>query len=218
MWQKHSLSRPGDYLNPGEDDMEGLKRRLDERLAPPSGVAGQFIPSQGAGNEWEIGDCLAQWWRPNFETFMVSSVSHWYPTGPERSWKFCHPSIPSSRPTSPNQKNARSSILYNSQSEASILILLRFKSLTLASYRDQRFLLSPKTWNFLRSHYLNYTITLLGICVRFLVDLYLALTRHKDMDRSFRHFPTYFRGQSSFLLNRTYQHSQFGFRYNFIYQ
>jgi cleavage and polyadenylation specificity factor subunit 5 len=25
----------------------------------------------GIETEWEIGDCLAQWWRPNFETFMV---------------------------------------------------------------------------------------------------------------------------------------------------
>jgi len=29
--------------------------------------------THGVDNEWEIGDCLAQWWRPNFETFMVSS-------------------------------------------------------------------------------------------------------------------------------------------------
>lgn len=62
------LSRPGDYLKPGEDDIEGLKRRLDERLAPPSG---QFDDSHGVDNDWEIGDCISQWYRPNFETFMV---------------------------------------------------------------------------------------------------------------------------------------------------
>ena len=65
---------PGDYLKPGEDEVEGLKRRLDERLAPPSDSR-QFNASHGVDNEWEIGDCLAQWWRPNFETFMVR-VSH----------------------------------------------------------------------------------------------------------------------------------------------
>ncbi|KAJ2926002.1 hypothetical protein H1R20_g11100, partial [Candolleomyces eurysporus] len=27
---------PGDYLKPGEDEIEGLKKRLDNRLAPPS--------------------------------------------------------------------------------------------------------------------------------------------------------------------------------------
>lgn len=76
--------RPGDYLKPGEDEIEGLKRRLDERLAPPPGVQFDNIPAPTVKSEhdnnssdWEIGDCLAQWWRPNFETFMVrfSSVT-----------------------------------------------------------------------------------------------------------------------------------------------
>lgn len=62
---------PGDYLKPGEDEIDGLKRRLDERLAPPQ-ESRQFNSSHGVDNDWEIGDCLAQWWRPNFETFMVS--------------------------------------------------------------------------------------------------------------------------------------------------
>lgn len=64
---------PGDYLKPGEDELEGLKRRLDERLAPPSDSR-QFNASHGIDNDWEIGDCLAQWWRPNFETFMYPFV------------------------------------------------------------------------------------------------------------------------------------------------
>jgi cleavage and polyadenylation specificity factor subunit 5 len=29
------------------------------------------VPPPAEG-DWEIGDCLAQWWRPNFETFMVT--------------------------------------------------------------------------------------------------------------------------------------------------
>ena len=62
--------RPGDYLKPGEDEIDGLKRRLDDRLAPPS-ESRQFNSTHGVDNDWEIGDCLAQWWRPNFETFMV---------------------------------------------------------------------------------------------------------------------------------------------------
>ncbi|KAF5319324.1 hypothetical protein D9619_008653 [Psilocybe cf. subviscida] len=65
--------RPGDYLKPGEDEIDGLKRRLDERLAPPPGS--QFDQAaHGVNNDWEIGDCLAQWWRPNFETFMYPFV------------------------------------------------------------------------------------------------------------------------------------------------
>ncbi|KAL7278176.1 hypothetical protein ACG7TL_008149 [Trametes sanguinea] len=64
---------PGDYLKPGEDEIEGLKKRLDDRLAPPTDSK-QFNASHGVDNEWEIGDCLAQWWRPNFETFMYPFI------------------------------------------------------------------------------------------------------------------------------------------------
>ncbi|KAG6917413.1 hypothetical protein DXG01_002682 [Tephrocybe rancida] len=64
---------PGDYLKPGEDEIDGLKRRLDDRLAPPQDSQ-QFNTTHGIDNEWEIGDCLAQWWRPNFETFMYPFI------------------------------------------------------------------------------------------------------------------------------------------------
>jgi cleavage and polyadenylation specificity factor subunit 5 len=59
---------PGDYLKPGEEEMMGMRAKLNEILAPNNeyGVAGE--------SDWEIGDCLAQWWRPNFETFMVSEA------------------------------------------------------------------------------------------------------------------------------------------------
>jgi cleavage and polyadenylation specificity factor subunit 5 len=57
---------PGDYLKPGEDEVTGMRDRMNQILAPNTeyGVAGEA--------DWEIGDCIAQWWRPNFETFMVS--------------------------------------------------------------------------------------------------------------------------------------------------
>lgn len=60
---------PGDYLRPEDDETEGFKTRLDERLAPVGRI--------GEGEEaadWTIGECLAQWWRPNFETFMYPFV------------------------------------------------------------------------------------------------------------------------------------------------
>ncbi|KAK0732829.1 nucleotide hydrolase-domain-containing protein [Apiosordaria backusii] len=60
---------PGDYLHPEDEEIEGFKKRLDERLAP--------VGSLGEGNkaaDWEVGDCLAQWWRPNTETFMYPFV------------------------------------------------------------------------------------------------------------------------------------------------
>lgn len=38
---------------------------MNERLAP---VGTQFS-GEGVNDDWVIGDTLAQWWRPNFETF-----------------------------------------------------------------------------------------------------------------------------------------------------
>ncbi|KAI0999221.1 hypothetical protein K3495_g8976 [Podosphaera aphanis] len=61
---------PGDYLKPEDDEEEGFKLRLNERLAP---VGTQFS-GEGVNEEWEIGDTLAQWWRPNFETFMYPFI------------------------------------------------------------------------------------------------------------------------------------------------
>lgn len=58
--------RPGDYLHHDDDEIDGFKKRLNERLAP---VGSQFS-GEGVNEDWEIGDTLAQWWRPNFETFM----------------------------------------------------------------------------------------------------------------------------------------------------
>jgi cleavage and polyadenylation specificity factor subunit 5 len=61
---------PGDYLKPEDEEIEGFKQRLNERLAP---VGSQFS-GEGVNEEWEIGDTLAQWWRPNFETFMYPFI------------------------------------------------------------------------------------------------------------------------------------------------
>jgi len=58
--------RPGDYLHHEDEEIDGFKKRLNERLAP---VGSQFS-GEGVNEDWEIGDTLAQWWRPNFETFM----------------------------------------------------------------------------------------------------------------------------------------------------
>ncbi len=66
--------RPGDYLRPGEDEVEGIRERLNNKLAPTLDDPNSFGPagpSAGTGGDWEVGDCLAQWWRPAFETFMV---------------------------------------------------------------------------------------------------------------------------------------------------
>jgi Nucleotide hydrolase len=107
--QRDTTASPGDYLKPGEDEIEGLKKRLDDRLAPPSNSS-QFDGTHGIDNDWEIGDCLAQWWRPNFETFMVS-FAFFIVLGNEEmdgelKWYDC--STRSSRHISPNQKSVKS--------------------------------------------------------------------------------------------------------------
>ncbi|KAK4483675.1 hypothetical protein RD792_010876 [Penstemon davidsonii] len=49
---------PGGRLRPGESDVGCLKRKLSSKLS--SG-------EDGRGPEWEIGECLGIWWKPNFE-------------------------------------------------------------------------------------------------------------------------------------------------------
>jgi cleavage and polyadenylation specificity factor subunit 5 len=62
---------PGSYLSVDEEEIEGLKRSLNETVAPPS----ESEAAKDAVNyEWDIGDCVSQWWRPNFEVFMYPYV------------------------------------------------------------------------------------------------------------------------------------------------
>ncbi|KAL2533279.1 Pre-mRNA cleavage factor Im 25 kDa subunit 1 [Abeliophyllum distichum] len=52
---------PGGRLRPGESDINCLKRKLSSKLS---------VGEDGRGPEWEIGECLGMWWRPNFETLL----------------------------------------------------------------------------------------------------------------------------------------------------
>ncbi|ORY06963.1 cleavage and polyadenylation specificity factor, 25 kDa subunit [Basidiobolus meristosporus CBS 931.73] len=61
---------PGDYLKPGEDEIEGLKVRLSQKLDPVDKEYGKTSTE----TDWEIGECISTWWRPNFETFMYPYV------------------------------------------------------------------------------------------------------------------------------------------------
>eukprot|EP00897_Mesotaenium_endlicherianum_P004937 jgi/Mesen1/4471/ME000228S03435 len=53
---------PGGRLRPGEDEVEGLKRKLTNKIAP--------LFDSSTPPEWQIGECVGAWWRPNFETLM----------------------------------------------------------------------------------------------------------------------------------------------------
>ncbi|KAG6597148.1 Acetyl-coenzyme A carboxylase carboxyl transferase subunit alpha, chloroplastic, partial [Cucurbita argyrosperma subsp. sororia] len=52
---------PGGRLKPGENEIEGLKRKLTSKLG---------ANSPALQPDWQIGECVAIWWRPNFETVM----------------------------------------------------------------------------------------------------------------------------------------------------
>jgi cleavage and polyadenylation specificity factor subunit 5 len=51
-------------LKPGEDDNQGLKRILN-------GLLGKEEESKLEQDQWEIGELVAVWWRPNFEVMEV---------------------------------------------------------------------------------------------------------------------------------------------------
>ena len=56
---------PGDFLKPGEDEIEGMKLRMKERLAETNET-----PNSAKHDDFEVGELLGVWWRPNFENFM----------------------------------------------------------------------------------------------------------------------------------------------------
>ncbi|KAI8925224.1 Cleavage/polyadenylation specificity factor subunit 5 [Entophlyctis helioformis] len=54
---------PGGTLKLGEDVAKGLKRLVNEKLAPP----GEDATDEG---DFEVGELLSVWWRPNFDNMM----------------------------------------------------------------------------------------------------------------------------------------------------
>ncbi|KZT60525.1 hypothetical protein CALCODRAFT_107245 [Calocera cornea HHB12733] len=60
------LRLPGGYIRSDEDEVEGLLKKLDEQLSQPDDE-GEY--SEDA-DFWEVDECIARWWRPNFEPFM----------------------------------------------------------------------------------------------------------------------------------------------------
>ncbi|KAM7515686.1 hypothetical protein LguiA_005269 [Lonicera macranthoides] len=52
---------PGGRLRPGESDVDGLKRKLSSKLS---------AEEDSIGLNWEVGECLGMWWRPDFETLL----------------------------------------------------------------------------------------------------------------------------------------------------
>jgi cleavage and polyadenylation specificity factor subunit 5 len=69
---------PGDYLLPHEPEITGFQARLSERLSPAVGnTTTEHLIPEGVDEgpyDWNVHDCVAQWWRPNFETFMYPFI------------------------------------------------------------------------------------------------------------------------------------------------
>ncbi|CAK9326723.1 unnamed protein product [Citrullus colocynthis] len=57
---------PGGRLRPNESDIDGLTRKLSRKLS-----------ADGASDasDWEVGECLGMWWRPDFETLLFPYLS-----------------------------------------------------------------------------------------------------------------------------------------------
>ncbi|KZT60526.1 cleavage and polyadenylation specificity factor subunit 5 [Calocera cornea HHB12733] len=53
---------PGGYLNPGEDEIEGLKQRLQDRLHSPT-----HDTLKPGLEDWVIRECVGKWWRPDYD-------------------------------------------------------------------------------------------------------------------------------------------------------
>mmetsp|Transcript_4151 Transcript_4151/g.11592 ORF Transcript_4151/g.11592 Transcript_4151/m.11592 type:complete len:198 (+) Transcript_4151:150-743(+) len=57
--EDNEFQLPGGVLKPGEDDKEGLLRKLQDSLG-----------TDNQTQNWKVDDLLCTWWRPNFEKFM----------------------------------------------------------------------------------------------------------------------------------------------------
>ncbi|KAF8701913.1 hypothetical protein HU200_033241 [Digitaria exilis] len=55
-----SFVLPGGRLRPGEEDVQGLKRKLSSKLSVVDDLA-------DAEDDWQVGECIGMWWRSEFE-------------------------------------------------------------------------------------------------------------------------------------------------------
>jgi len=71
---------PGGKLRVGEAEMDGLQRKLHKRLSPPIKEFQQ---------DWEVGELLSVWWRPNFDNFLYPYIPA-HVTRPKEQKKIIH--------------------------------------------------------------------------------------------------------------------------------
>ncbi|EES14953.1 hypothetical protein BDA96_07G130400 [Sorghum bicolor] len=59
-----SFLLPGGRLRPGEEEVQGLKRKLSSKLSFVDADDDQTIEEE---DDWQIGECIGMWWRSEFE-------------------------------------------------------------------------------------------------------------------------------------------------------
>lgn len=59
-----SFVLPGGRLRPGEEDVQGLKRKLSSKL---SVVVDGHADAEEDEDDWQVGECMGIWWRSEFE-------------------------------------------------------------------------------------------------------------------------------------------------------
>eukprot|EP00128_Syssomonas_multiformis_P009661 Colp12_sorted_trinity150504_noHs@28029 len=77
---------PGGELNPGEDELEGVRRLLTTNFAPDDG---------SAPIDWDIVDTVGNWWRPNFDSMQYPYIQS-HMTQPKEQRKLVLVQLPSS--------------------------------------------------------------------------------------------------------------------------
>jgi cleavage and polyadenylation specificity factor subunit 5 len=87
----HRICRPGDWIPHDVDEIEGFKARLNERLGPTGSLA-----ASSTDDDWNVADTIAQWYRPNFETFMYPYLPP-HVTRPKECKKLYHIQLPKTK-------------------------------------------------------------------------------------------------------------------------
>ncbi|PUZ51346.1 hypothetical protein GQ55_6G176600 [Panicum hallii var. hallii] len=59
-----SFVLPGGRLRPGEEDVQGLKRKLSSKL---SVLDDGEADAEEEEDDWQVGECIGMWWRSEFE-------------------------------------------------------------------------------------------------------------------------------------------------------
>ncbi|CAL5006541.1 unnamed protein product [Urochloa decumbens] len=58
-----SFVLPGGRLRPGEEDVQGLKRKLSSKLS----IVDDGEADAEDEDDWQVGECIGMWWRSEFE-------------------------------------------------------------------------------------------------------------------------------------------------------